>query len=110
MEILTLATITPKPKPGDWYLVTSSPESINKIVVTINKYGSVTQDTYHGSGKNNYFNPQKITKDEAQKFLKKTILEIKKETNLNSTDKVVLECMMRFYKSFFHENLELQEA
>lgn len=105
----TLATISPKPEPGEWYFVTTNEESTNKIIVTINEHGDAIQDTYHGSRKENYFNPQKTTKEEAGKFLKETILENKKRTDMNSTDRVILKCMMRFYESFFEENLGFQE-
>jgi hypothetical protein len=105
MNTITLANLIPAPKAGDWYFVKSYSKSKNNIVITINKNGNVITDTFHGSGKGNYFYPKKISKEEAKKFLKETIHSFEKKPKTNSTDKILISCMKRFHKSFFDEEL-----
>ncbi|MFA6397979.1 MAG: prefoldin domain-containing protein [Candidatus Paceibacterota bacterium] len=101
----TLADFKPEPKPGDWFFVTSSERSYTKIVVTINEHGHLIQDTGHSSGKGNYFNPVKISKEEAREFLRKNIPKFEKNPRKTSTDEVLIRCMKRFYRDFFDEVL-----
>jgi hypothetical protein len=101
----TLANFKPEPKPGDWFFVKSSEGNPHKIVVTINRLGHLIPDTGHYSGRGNYFDPVKISKEEAKEFLRKTIPELSNNPRKTSTDEVLILCMKRFYKNFFGEEI-----
>ena len=97
----TLATLLPKPKIGEWYLVKTQPESKNKILVHMSMYETPTQDTFHSGPASSYFDPEKVTYDEAKAFLKNAIMEKEALESKDSTQKAILECMHRFYRFYF---------
>jgi len=114
----TLAEIIPKPKPGDWYFVTTKSLGNKKIVVTIKKDGSLLQDNnYAGEIDSHYLNPMKISYEEARNFVKKTIFECQPVADQTGTNNGLIGVMgiLRedfynrkiFYREFFHEDLEL---
>lgn len=102
MENLTLATLLPRPKIGEWYLVKTHPKNEKKVLVLVSEHESVTQDTFQCGHLSSYFAPEKITYNAARVFLNKSILE--KEEALEDRDytqKTLLECMRRFYNFYF---------